>query len=84
MDVQQLKKIFPGKTILKKRLNFHVSSLDFHLSFKYISHISFQSPHPLSFFFPYYTHNFSLEPDLGATDSGNGFIAMLGVTHILS
>lgn len=48
MDVQQSKKIFPGEMTLKKKPQFpHGSSLEFHCSWKYSSHASFQSPHPL-------------------------------------
>lgn len=80
-DVQQSKKIFPGKMVLKKKAQF--PCLELHSSCKYISHTSFQSPRSL-YFFPYHTGSFSPETDLGATGPVNGFRAILGVTHFLS
>lgn len=69
----------------RKRLNFHMlHQFAYGVSSQLQVRFTCLLPNSsLSFSFPYHTHNFPPETDLGATDSGKGFRAMLGVAHFL-
>lgn len=68
MDVQQSRKIFPGKSLLERIFHSHVVRVWSFALAEYISHNSFQSLSSLSSI-PSHTSNFPPELDLGAAGS---------------